>query len=176
MKKRGFTLVELLVVIAILSVLVTLGAKSLRSARISAKRAQAMVEMKSIEIAIKAYFNEYGKLPVDAASQGASDPEASVQFSEEIIDRLTAEDITENRRELVFLEPQLQSGTSPSGGFIDPWGVPYMISLDTDYDGNVDVSADGVTETIRRKVAIVSVGLYQLKGSMDSNDIVRSWE
>ena len=49
MKRNGFTLIELLVVIAILSILVTLGSKGLRSARISAKKAKAMVEMQAIE-------------------------------------------------------------------------------------------------------------------------------
>ncbi len=173
MKKCGFTLIELLVVIAILAILVTLGSKGLRNARISARKAQAMVEIKSIETAVKAYFNEYGKLPVEADDQGEGDPEASVEFSAEIIDILTAENMDDNRRELVFLEPQ----TASSGEFLDPWNVPYLIMMDTDYDGIIDVDVEGLTETIRRKVAIVSVGLYQLKGdSATADDIIRSWE
>ncbi len=52
-------------------------------------KAQAMVEMQSIETAIKSYLNEYGKLPVEAGDQGASDPEADETFSRGIINILT---------------------------------------------------------------------------------------
>ncbi len=176
MKKCGFTLIELLVVIAILSILITLGSKGLRSARISAKKAQAMIEMQSIETAIKSYLNEYGKLPVEAGDHGASDPEADETFSRGIINILTGENTTDNPRKLEFLEPQFSSGSSSPGAFVDPWGVPYRIALDTDYDGDVDINIDGVSETLRRKVAIVSVGLYELKGAGNTNDIIRSWQ
>lgn len=176
MKKCGFTLIELLVVIAILSILITLGSKGLRSARISAKKAQAMVEMQSIETAIKSYLNEYGKLPVEAGDQGASDPEADETFSRGIINILTGENTTDNPRKIEFLEPQFSSVSSSLGTFVDPWGEPYRIALDTDYDGVVDINTDGVSETLRRKVAIVSVGLYELKGAGNTNDIIRSWQ
>ena len=88
---------------------------------------------------------------------------------------LTGENTTDNPRKLEFLEPQFSSGSSSLGAFVDPWGEPYRIALDTDYDGDVDINTDGVSETLRRKVAIVSVGLYELKGTGNTNDIIRSW-
>jgi prepilin-type N-terminal cleavage/methylation domain-containing protein len=172
MKKNGFTLIELLVVIVILSILITLGSKGLRTARISANKAQAMVEMKSIETAIKSYINEYGKLPVAASDQGTADPEASDSFSREIINILTGANTNDNPRELVFLEPQSARVAATNSAFFDPWGVPYQIMLDTDYDGEVDYD----DTTLRRKVAIVSVGLYELRGTGNTNDIIRSWQ
>jgi prepilin-type N-terminal cleavage/methylation domain-containing protein len=172
MKKRGFTLIELLTVIVILGILITLGAKGLRSARIGAKKAQAMVEMKSIETAIKAYVNKYGKLPVDNDMQGESDPGSDAGFSMDTVAVLTAEDMTLNPAEMVFLEPQ---GTSTNGTFLDPWGEQYLIFLDTNYDGDLPVVCEGIDETIRRKVAIVSVGLYLL-GDDSTNDLVKSWQ
>jgi prepilin-type N-terminal cleavage/methylation domain-containing protein len=170
MNRRGFTLIELLVVIAILSLLITLGAKGLRSARISAKKAQALVEMKSIETAIKAYLTTYGKLPVEAGDQGASDPEPGEAFSLTVIDILTAVNTSDNPREIVFIEPQIASSAATGNAFLDPWGEPYLIALDTDYNGTFNY--DG--ETIRRKAGVVSIGLNNLTGA--SGDILKSWE
>jgi prepilin-type N-terminal cleavage/methylation domain-containing protein len=169
MKKRGFTLIELLVVIAILSILITLGSKGLRSARISARKAQAMTEMQSITTAIKSYINEYSRLPVESAKQGKDDPDPDEDLSREIISILTAENTTDNPRELVFLEPQ---STTASDDFLDPWGEQYLIVVDTKYDGSIAYG----DETIRRNVGVVSVGLYLLNDSANTNDIIRSWQ
>jgi prepilin-type N-terminal cleavage/methylation domain-containing protein len=169
MKRNGFTLIELLVVIAIIAILATLGSKSLRSARLSARKAQAMVEMKSIETAIKSYINTYGKLPVSAEEQGAPDPEPDEDSSRNVIQILTAENTVDNPRELVFLEPQ---STSVGGDFRDPWGAQYLIVLDTDYNGEIAYGG----EIIRRKVGVVSVGLQLLRASSSTNDLIKSWQ
>jgi prepilin-type N-terminal cleavage/methylation domain-containing protein len=173
MGKRGFTLIELVVVIAILAILATLGSKGIRSARINAKKAQAMVEMKSIETAIKAYQSKYGKLPVPDALQGQSEPQSDAAFSMDTIAVLTAEDLSINPAEMVFLEPQ---GVSTNGVFLDPWGEQYLLFLDTDYNNEVQVDCEGISETVRRKVALVSVGLFLLNESTRTNDLVKSWE
>ncbi|MEE9369287.1 MAG: type II secretion system protein [Pontiella sp.] len=169
MKKRGFTLIELLVVIAILAILITLGSKGLRNARISAKKAQAMVEMKSIETAIKAYISKYGKLPVIDALQGNPEPTFDAVFSQETIRILIGEDLTWNPAGMVFIE---QQGSATNGVFLDPWGEQYLIALDTDYDGQVDFGQN----TIRRKIALRADGLYKLGGEEDTNHQIKSWE
>jgi prepilin-type N-terminal cleavage/methylation domain-containing protein len=170
MKRNGFTLIELLVVIAILSILITLGSKGLRSARVSAKKAQAMIEMQSIETAIKSYFNKYGKLPAESADQGAPDPEPNEAFSLAVIEILTAINSTDNPAQLVFLDAQIASATSTDNAFRDPWGVPYIIVLDTDYDGVFDYGG----ETIRRKAGVISIGLHNL--TTTDSDILKSWK
>ncbi len=179
MKKSAFTLIEMLAVMAILAILVTLGSKGLRAARIGAKKAQAMVEMKSIETAVKAYQNKYGKLPVAGlVVQGQDDLLFSVSAYEdaaadsmEIISVLTAADdmaAGDNPAKMVYLEPQSDGA---DGRFLDPWGSQYLIALDSDYDGTLQV----IGETIRCKVAVASVGLYLLNGSSSTNDLVVSW-
>jgi len=169
MKKNGFTLLEMLIVIAILSILVTLGSKALRSARTSAKKTQALVEMTSIETAVKSYFNEYGKLPVVSEKQGASDPDGSEMFSREVLEILTANNLADNPREMVFIEPQ-SSPIDPV--FFDPWGEPYLIYLDTDYDG--EIIPLGIR--IERKAGIVSMGLFLSNKSSNTNEIITSWQ
>jgi prepilin-type N-terminal cleavage/methylation domain-containing protein len=166
-------LIELLVVIAIIGLLATLGSKAIRSARINARKAQAMVEMKSIETAVKAYQSKYGKLPVQDALQGQGEPVSDDAFSMETIAVLTGEDLSINPAEMVFLEPQ---GISTNGLFLDPWGAQYRLFLDTDYDGAVQVDCEGISELVRRKVAVVSIGLFLLNESARTNDLVESWE
>lgn len=173
MKKCGFTLIELLTVIAILVILFTLGSKGIRSARLAAKKAQAQVEMKSIETAVKSYAAHYGKLPVDAAQQGVAEPVVNAAFSAGIIRTLTAEDAKNNPAEMIFLDPQ--SGASSAGTFLDPWGKPYLIYLDTDYNDEVTINYTPLNETVRRKVAVLSVGLFLLDQNSDESRFIKSW-
>ncbi|QBG48164.1 prepilin-type N-terminal cleavage/methylation domain-containing protein [Verrucomicrobia bacterium S94] len=161
MKTRGFTLIELLVVIVILGLLLTLGSKGLRAARINARKAKAHVEMKAIETGIMAYFNKYGKLPAPDSCQGLEDYTDSAT----IITVITGKDEVLNPAKIVFLEPQGE----PVGVFLDPWGVPYQVVLDTDYDGTVDIMG----ATAGRKTAAVSTGLYDATGN--TNDVIFSW-
>jgi prepilin-type N-terminal cleavage/methylation domain-containing protein len=169
MKRSGFTLIELVVVLAILSILISLGSKGLRSARIRAGKAQATTEMHSIEVAIKSYHNTYGKLPVIADKQGRADPEVDVAFSLEVIDILTAENSEDNPRKIVFLDPQTASTSSTNRAYLDPWGAPYQIALDTDYDGAFDYEG----ETIRRTSGVISIGLFEQTHA--SSDRLESW-
>ncbi|VGO15905.1 hypothetical protein PDESU_04493 [Pontiella desulfatans] len=173
MKKHAFTLIELLVVIVILGILVTLGSKGIRNARLSAKKAQAMVEMKAIETAIMAYQSKYGKLPVPVENQGADeeDVEFDAVFSTDTILALGG-DTTMNPAGIVFLEPQ---GVSSNGVFQDPWGEQYLIFMDTNYDGELPVGFGELDLVVRRKLAILSVGLYNLKKEPTESDIITSW-
>ena len=175
MKKNGFTLIELLVVIAILAILLSIGmSKGIRKVRINAKKAQAMVEMKSIETAVKAYANKYGKLPAEHGSDIQIDltqAEQELESSENLISTLSMADNADenlNPARMVFLEPQTDGS---DGTFKDPWGYQYRVALDTDYDGQLTID----DETIRRKVALVSVGLYFLNNAKNTNDLVKSW-
>lgn len=169
MKKIGFTLIELLVVMVILGILITLGSRTLRAARLSAKRAQALVEVKSIETAISAYHHKYGKLPVLDELQGREDLSTSDAESCATISILTAENALLNPAEMVFLETQ---GSAVNGIFVDPWGRQYQIVLDTDYDGYVETPLGRV----RRRAAVLSVGCYEMNGSVETNDYVFSWQ
>lgn len=181
LSKHGFTLIELLVVLAVISILMTMVPRGIRRSRENAKRAQAMTEMQSIETAVTAYFNEYGKLPVADDQQGVADPVfdlgsygSAEAFSRGVISCLTTEDNTLNPRELQFLEPQFSSSsaTNEVGSFLDPWGYQYLLVLDTDYDRTISLLGD----TINKRTALVSVGFYEASGGSETNGVVFSWK
>lgn len=162
MKTRAFTLIELLVVIVILALLIGLVSGVLRSARISAKKAKAKIEIKSIETGIMAYFNKYGKLPAPDAVQGSED----YDDSEAIITTITGNDDVLNPAKIMFMNPQ----GNGDGIYYDSWGSQYYIKLDTDYDGSVTI--DG--QTVQRKVVVASYGLRGYTGK--TNDVIYSWD
>ncbi|MCF7849525.1 MAG: type II secretion system GspH family protein [Kiritimatiellales bacterium] len=174
--KNAFTLIELLIVIAVIGILMSIMMPAISGAKRSAMKAQAQTEMKSIETAIKSYFNEYGKLPAPSDfSQGGGDLPLDPDNSKKVIMVLTADEAeggTANPREIMFLEPQ---GNNQQGEFNDPWGEQYRIALDTSYDGELNISEISVSG-LRRRQAILSVGLFLQGGSSDTNDVLRSWQ
>ncbi|MFH1226189.1 MAG: prepilin-type N-terminal cleavage/methylation domain-containing protein [bacterium] len=66
--KKGFTLVELLVVIAIIGLLATLAIVALNSARMKARDAKRVGDVKQIQTALELYFNDNGSYPSAATA------------------------------------------------------------------------------------------------------------
>lgn len=62
-KKRGFTLVELLVVIAIIGILSSVVVASLNTARLKARDARRISDIKQIELALEMYYDANNKYP-----------------------------------------------------------------------------------------------------------------
>jgi prepilin-type N-terminal cleavage/methylation domain-containing protein len=62
-KNQGFTLIELLIVIAIVGILAGVVLVSMSSARTKAIKAKSMIQLKSINTSIQAYYALYGKYP-----------------------------------------------------------------------------------------------------------------
>jgi len=65
-KQKGFTLIELLVVIAIIGVLSTMAVIALGSARIKARDAKRVADMRQVMSALELYYNDAGAYPVSA--------------------------------------------------------------------------------------------------------------
>ena len=64
---RGFTLVELLVVVAIIGLLATLSVLALGSARVRARDAKRLADLKTTQTALELFNNDQGGYPVNAA-------------------------------------------------------------------------------------------------------------
>ncbi len=66
MKNKGFTLVELLVVIAIIGILSSVVIASMNSARIRARDARRVSDIKQIQLALEMYYNVNSYYPIAA--------------------------------------------------------------------------------------------------------------
>lgn len=60
---KGFTLIELMIVIAIIGVLTSIGIVSFSGARAKANDTKRRAELKQIQTALEAYYNDNGKYP-----------------------------------------------------------------------------------------------------------------
>jgi hypothetical protein len=135
-----------------------------------------------IMVAIDAYLTEYGRLPISSpvdvtvseeAQSGVMDllcPDGSRPFS------------ALNSRGIVFLEiPNVSKGRdgrlNGKGPYLDPWGRPYFISLDSNYDGFIrPPGGDASTPPIKKSVIVWSLGDPEKSGYDTPEKWVKSWD
>src|SRR5690606_11763166 len=72
LSERGFTLIELLVVISIIAVLAGLLFPAMGAVRTSARKASAANDCMQIVNAVKNFYTDYGKYPVDSSGGGGA--------------------------------------------------------------------------------------------------------
>jgi prepilin-type N-terminal cleavage/methylation domain-containing protein len=197
-QSRGFTLIELLVVITIIVILMGLLFPAFRGVQDQAKKTQAKNDLTQIVTAVNAFYTEYGRYPTTAttdATFGSGGTNNDALFNE-----LRGTSTALNTRQIVFMSPpdakdasNPRSGIAPassgsSGQYFDPWGKPYIVRIDSDYDNQVDNPYTGNTgagaDKIRQGVIAWSLGKDGLGGSgaktatppASSDDDVISWQ
>ncbi len=69
-KQKGFTLIELLVVIAIIGLLSTLAVVALNNARMKARDAKRVSDIKQTQTALELYYNDINSYPAAVTSGG----------------------------------------------------------------------------------------------------------
>jgi prepilin-type N-terminal cleavage/methylation domain-containing protein len=178
---HAFSLIELLVVITIIVVLMGLLFPAFRGVQDQAKRTQAKNDLTQIVTAVNAFYTEYGKYPPPATggsniTVGGSGGESS---SKTLFDPLRGLDLTSNPKQIAFFNPpevkdaaNLRGGVkSANGAFYDPWGTPYAVRIDGDYDNilpNPYTTDTGAGPTdLRNGVIAWSLGKDQAGGSGD---------
>jgi prepilin-type N-terminal cleavage/methylation domain-containing protein len=170
-RHAAFTLIELLVVIVIIAVLLAFLFPTFQGIQNSAKKTQAKNDLTQIVTAVNAYYTEYGKYPKTPGTP-ADTTYGPTATNEQLFNELRSITPTDNPRGIVFLSPpdakdatNPRSGIAPAssasaGQYFDPWGKPYMIRIDTDYDNQVinPYSANAGSAPLRSGVIAWSFG------------------
>ena len=168
---KRFTLIELLVVIAIIGILAGLVFPALGVVRNNARKSKANSECQSLKTAIIMYESEFSCWP--ASVSGTADGLVSSSDYIQMCKRLTGE----NSKKTVFYEVGV--GYDEAKGILDPWGRPYQVILDVDYDGKIKNTVAAVSsvnkvnnrtgQDLRTKVAVYSFGVVE--SDKNANDL-----
>ncbi len=171
---KGFTLIELLVVVGIIAMLAGIILPAVTGALRRADISRAEHEMSQIRNGIKAYYGEYGRFPVPEA-QGTADltyaGKSEARHQAAVMNILRAKDSTNNPKGFVFVEipEDSREGTDHNGNtytasdgyFLDPWGNPYIIAMDCNYDGRLQVSGAGnPADAIVKGLSVAGDGIF----------------
>ena len=168
----AFTLIELLVVIAIIAILVGLLFPAFKAVQNQARQAQAKNDLTQIVNAVNAYYTEYGKYPISGTVDvtfGPGGTANNVLFKElqgcpttGTFPPTCSGNSTLNTRQIVFISPPaVKNPTNPRSGiatqaasincfavavgdYVDPWGSPYNVEIDGNYDNQITLNPYGI--------------------------------
>jgi prepilin-type N-terminal cleavage/methylation domain-containing protein len=177
--RRAFTLIELLVVIGILAILIGILIPAITGAMGKAERIQAKADTQRLVKGWKAYWNQYGRWP------GLADESVNgVQMVSNIVRILNAryyqegmsgvDSTPDNPMAIQFVEI---SGNSidASWSFVDPWGAPYRVSFDANFDGKVSATnGTPIYAAVYDRVIAWSAGPDTNSATIADN--IKSWE
>jgi prepilin-type N-terminal cleavage/methylation domain-containing protein len=140
--KTGFTLIELLIVITIIAVLIGIAFPAYQGIQDRARKVQAKNDLTQIAMSITAFQTDYGVYPSTYQPEMTYDSLNS-NTNDKLFDALRGQDTTINPRNVVYISPPVAK--NGKGGlsdiaprqFFDPWGKPYIIRIDTNFDNQV---------------------------------------
>lgn len=176
---RGFTLVELLVVIAIIAGLAAASAPVIFKMKEKAKQTSAKNACKAVEVAVDAFENDYNYLPYEGSAP-SSDNGAALDSDGDIMNVLCGFDDEVNPKEKAYFEFNDAKGGPGSyfdglhieasrAALYDPWGEPYLLFFDYDYDGAIDNPQDPGETVNGKNVVVFSKGGDKKSGSTKKN-------
>src|SRR6266436_6861637 len=150
--EHAFTLIELLTVMVVAAILFGIAFPAYISVMERARKTEAQNSEQQIVTAVNSYYTEYGKYPLvtaDTVITGTSTPSSADLFYtlRAIASGANAGDVA-NPRKIVFIQPRTSKLSNPAksgigstgaelGVWFDPWGSPYNIAIDGNYNNIV---------------------------------------
>src|SRR5947208_8431596 len=192
-RSRGaFTLIELLVVIAITSIFGGLLFAAFQAVQNQARKTQAKNDLTQIVNAVNAFYTEYGKYPLATDDSTIANNADLFYTLRAVASGANAGDVV-NPRKIVFINPpnvkndtagNRRSGVSTAdGNYYDPWGTPYRIAIDGDYNNDINpnpYTADTGAGPSPLNIGVIawSLGKDGVQGTANFNasDDVISWQ
>jgi prepilin-type N-terminal cleavage/methylation domain-containing protein len=142
-RSSAFTLIELLVVIAIIAILIGLLFPAFRAVQDQAKRTQAKNDLTQIVNAVNAYYTDYGKYPL-ATDDSIITNNVDLLYTLRGVASGANANNAANPRVIVFINPpnvkdtaNPRSGIGSDGKYYDPFGTPYRVRIDGNYDNQL---------------------------------------
>ena len=185
--RQAFTLIELLTVVAIIAMLAAGAFGGYNILIEKTKKKAASVMCQTLVNACEAYFGDYNQYPAPSGGGEGSDVTTTTGPEDGMIQTLVGQDPERNRRSTDYLGSIPTASEMPGGKYrngmhsddssfaiYDPWGSPYSITLDLDYDKEVQ-NPDGNSGTamLRKQVLVYSWGPDQDERTWEDN--VDSW-
>lgn len=184
----GFTLIELLVVITIIATLAAAGFSVGPTLINKAKKTSGLATASSISMAVEQYYTEYSALPAGSDSASEATTLDTTSSGVNVLKILAGDDFNgQNPRKIRFLSVKeaknnIDGAVYDNSGKIskiyDPWGQPYYIRLDYDYDEKLEFDPTpskipSITLNGRR-VAVYSHGVRS-DNDADDKTMIKTW-
>jgi type II secretory pathway pseudopilin PulG len=198
---------ELLVVIAIIAILVGLLFPAFKAVQAQARSTQAKNDLTQTVNAVNAFYTDYGKYPITTSGADVIyGPASGTTHNNALFNELQAcpttgtppptcsANSTLNTRQIVYISPPaVKNPTSPRSGiatqtagsvnqgdFVDPWGTPYNVAIDGNYDNQLTnpYTAGAGPSPLTIGVIAWSWGSDQVPGTANfsASDDVISWQ
>ena len=179
-RATGFTLIELLVVITIIAVLAGLSFAGVNQAIKRSKKLEATTMATSLVSAIESFYDEYNRLP-NVNSEVDTDGDG-VELLQILLGLGGDSGEIDNTRQLIFLEGKEATGRRGGivftggdnvEGLFDPFGNPYTVILNTDFEDTLSFSFGSEQVRLRGKqAAVYSRGADE---EFNTADDIKSW-
>ena len=203
-RDRGFTLIELLIVMAIIAILAGLSFTAGGSMIRKAKMVKAQATTIAIEQAVNNFVSEYGIFPKTGVKgdEKVATADKSSAFDVEFLNALLGIEKSQtplNSRGIKFLDVVEAKKGKKDGmvyrggqaaaenieveGLYDPWGGPYLVQFDGDYDEAITAktASELASKVVRgKKVIVWTNGENNLTDQSNSKkgkntDAVKTW-